>query len=105
MVKSGAMKTGSPGIKPIRSTALGRSSTPSTPASGSVPHRPGSGTHTTCHSLTLAPSLMLEHIQSSGKWWHWSFGDRYWALVTGKSVACYGPKEITPLGQGLAVSD
>ncbi|WP_322871523.1 M15 family metallopeptidase [Streptomyces goshikiensis] len=39
------------------------------------------------------------------EWWHWSFGDRYWALVTGKSAACYGPKEIAPLGQGLAVSD
>ncbi|MFE4208291.1 M15 family metallopeptidase [Streptomyces goshikiensis] len=39
------------------------------------------------------------------EWWHWSFGDRYWALATGKSAACYGPKEITPLGQGLAVSD
>ncbi|AYV31888.1 D-alanyl-D-alanine dipeptidase [Streptomyces sp. ADI95-16] len=32
------------------------------------------------------------------EWWHWSFGDRYWALVTGKSAACYGPKEITPPG-------
>ncbi|MEU5846374.1 M15 family metallopeptidase [Saccharopolyspora shandongensis] len=24
------------------------------------------------------------------EWWHWSYGDRYWALVTGNS-ACYGP--------------
>ncbi|MEU9859769.1 M15 family metallopeptidase [Streptomyces sp. NPDC047971] len=30
------------------------------------------------------------------EWWHWSFGDRYWALVTGKSTACYGPKELGP---------
>ncbi|GGX92411.1 D-alanyl-D-alanine dipeptidase [Streptomyces minutiscleroticus] len=25
------------------------------------------------------------------EWWHWSFGDRYWALVTGAAGACYGP--------------
>ncbi|AVH60794.1 MULTISPECIES: M15 family metallopeptidase [Streptomyces] len=30
------------------------------------------------------------------EWWHWSFGDRYWALVTGEAAALYGPKEITP---------
>ncbi|MER7955808.1 M15 family metallopeptidase [Streptomyces sp. NPDC096030] len=30
------------------------------------------------------------------EWWHWSFGDRYWALVTGESTACYGPKETGP---------
>ncbi|MER5361727.1 M15 family metallopeptidase [Streptomyces sp. NPDC002785] len=30
------------------------------------------------------------------EWWHWSFGDRYWALITGESVAHYGPKEIAP---------
>lgn len=30
------------------------------------------------------------------EWWHWSFGDRYWALVTGKPAALYGPKEPAP---------
>lgn len=25
------------------------------------------------------------------EWWHWSFGDRYWALAVGASAACYGP--------------
>ncbi|CAL9676232.1 M15 family metallopeptidase [Streptomyces sp. enrichment culture] len=25
------------------------------------------------------------------EWWHWSFGDRYWALATGATSACYGP--------------
>ncbi|MEU5087525.1 M15 family metallopeptidase [Streptomyces sp. NPDC021356] len=28
------------------------------------------------------------------EWWHWSFGDRYWALTKGKAAALYGPKEI-----------
>lgn len=27
------------------------------------------------------------------EWWHWSHGDRYWALATGAAAACYGPVE------------
>ncbi|SEC64854.1 D-alanyl-D-alanine dipeptidase [Streptomyces sp. 3213] len=27
------------------------------------------------------------------EWWHWSYGDRYWALTTGAPAALYGPKE------------
>jgi D-alanyl-D-alanine dipeptidase len=25
------------------------------------------------------------------EWWHWSYGDRYWALMTGAPAAIYGP--------------
>ncbi|SES41964.1 M15 family metallopeptidase [Actinokineospora terrae] len=25
------------------------------------------------------------------EWWHWSYGDRYWALMTGAAHALYGP--------------
>ncbi|MBO0901463.1 dipeptidase [Cellulomonas sp. zg-ZUI222] len=25
------------------------------------------------------------------EWWHWSFGDRYWALLTGSPAALHGP--------------
>ncbi|WP_299951662.1 M15 family metallopeptidase [uncultured Modestobacter sp.] len=25
------------------------------------------------------------------EWWHWSFGDRYWALSTGAPAGLYGP--------------
>ncbi|MFF7146338.1 M15 family metallopeptidase [Streptomyces nodosus] len=32
------------------------------------------------------------------EWWHWSFGDRYWALITGKAKALYGPMEINSDG-------
>lgn len=28
------------------------------------------------------------------EWWHWSYGDRYWALATGAHAALYGPKEL-----------
>jgi D-alanyl-D-alanine dipeptidase len=25
------------------------------------------------------------------EWWHWSYGDRYWAFESGAVAACYGP--------------
>ncbi|WP_031065632.1 M15 family metallopeptidase [Streptomyces sp. NRRL WC-3742] len=28
------------------------------------------------------------------EWWHWSYGDRYWALATGRDAACYGPVDL-----------
>ena len=28
------------------------------------------------------------------EWWHWSYGDRYWALATGADHAVYGPVEV-----------
>jgi D-alanyl-D-alanine dipeptidase len=28
------------------------------------------------------------------EWWHWSYGDRYWALSTGAGSAVYGPREL-----------
>ncbi|MCW2796469.1 M15 family metallopeptidase [Nocardioides sp.] len=27
------------------------------------------------------------------EWWHWSYGDRYWALATGVPAALYGPTQ------------
>ncbi|MFC6286013.1 M15 family metallopeptidase [Nocardioides sp. GCM10027113] len=32
------------------------------------------------------------------EWWHWSYGDRYWALVTGQPAARYGPAELEAAG-------
>lgn len=26
------------------------------------------------------------------EWWHWSYGDRYWAAVTGATQAIYEPR-------------
>ncbi|MEU7057203.1 M15 family metallopeptidase [Streptomyces sp. NPDC046197] len=28
------------------------------------------------------------------EWWHWSYGDRYWALAAGAPAALYGPKQL-----------
>jgi D-alanyl-D-alanine dipeptidase len=36
----------------------------------------------------------LEHVglvNYPTEWWHWSFGDRYWAHVTGSPFAIHGP--------------
>lgn len=29
------------------------------------------------------------------EWWHWSYGDRYWAMSTGAPHALYGPTDLT----------
>ncbi|MDI1461936.1 M15 family metallopeptidase [Catellatospora sp. KI3] len=34
------------------------------------------------------------------EWWHWSYGDRYWAHVTGAASARYGPVESVPVPAG-----
>ncbi len=31
------------------------------------------------------------------EWWHWSYGDRYWALMTGAPAALYGPVLAEPV--------
>jgi D-alanyl-D-alanine dipeptidase len=30
-------------------------------------------------------------VNYPSEWWHWSFGDRYWALITRAKNAIYGP--------------
>lgn len=36
------------------------------------------------------------------EWWHWSHGDRYWALLTGAEAARYGAVEVGGVGTGTA---
>ena len=42
-------------------------------------------------------TLLAEALGRAGfvnypsEWWHWSYGDRYWALMTGAPAALYGP--------------
>ncbi|MEU1294176.1 M15 family metallopeptidase [Streptomyces sp. NPDC005840] len=44
-------------------------------------------------------TLLREALTSAGfvnyptEWWHWSYGDRYWALLRGRPAARYGPTE------------
>lgn len=34
------------------------------------------------------------------EWWHWSYGDRYWAYMTGREAALYGPATMPPAEEG-----
>ncbi|MFE4469060.1 M15 family metallopeptidase [Leifsonia sp. NPDC056824] len=48
--------------------------------------------------------IFVDALSSAGlvnyptEWWHWSFGDRYWAMSTGAGAALYGPADA---GSGL----
>jgi D-alanyl-D-alanine dipeptidase len=45
-------------------------------------------------------ALLLEIMTTAGfvnyftEWWHFSYGDRYWALLSNHSQACYGGVEL-----------
>ncbi|MFC9620121.1 M15 family metallopeptidase [Streptomyces sp. NPDC056930] len=44
---------------------------------------------------TLGGALSTAGLINYGtEWWHWSFGDRYWALQTQQPAALYGPVEL-----------
>lgn len=44
--------------------------------------------------------ILAEAMQAAGfvnyppEWWHWSYGDRYWAFVGGRAHAIYGSAEV-----------
>jgi D-alanyl-D-alanine dipeptidase len=48
-------------------------------------------------------ALLADVLTSSGlvnyptEWWHWSFGDRYWAFAEGQEHAIYGPARTPEL--------
>lgn len=44
------------------------------------------------HRQVLADALSMSGLVNyPTEWWHWSYGDRYWALITGQPAAIYGP--------------
>lgn len=44
------------------------------------------------HRRLLATAMGLAgFVNYPPEWWHWSYGDRYWALATGAESALYGP--------------
>ncbi|GLF98253.1 M15 family metallopeptidase [Streptomyces yaizuensis] len=54
----------------------------------------GLGEQARAHRGILGSALGLAGFVNYGtEFWHWSFGDRYWALATGTPAALYGPKE------------
>jgi zinc D-Ala-D-Ala dipeptidase len=48
-------------------------------------------------------ALLADVLTSAGlvnyptEWWHWSFGDRYWAFAEGREHAIYGPAKYEVL--------
>jgi zinc D-Ala-D-Ala dipeptidase len=48
-------------------------------------------------------ALLADVLTASGlvnyptEWWHWSFGDRYWAFSENRAHAIYGPAEVPEL--------
>ncbi len=52
----------------------------------------GIGADARAHRELLAEVLGAQGLVNyPTEWWHWSFGDRYWALVTGAQHSLYGP--------------
>ena len=50
------------------------------------------GAEARAHRTGLARALEeVGLVNYPTEWWHWSYGDRYWALTTGASAAIYGP--------------
>lgn len=56
-----------------------------------------SGTAERALFSSYAGELLARVLRGAGlvnyptEWWHWSYGDRYWALMTGAPAAVYGP--------------
>lgn len=47
------------------------------------------------HRTVLSRALNeAELVKYPTEWWHWSFGDRYWAFTTNNPAALYGPVTI-----------
>ena len=63
-----------------------------------LPRRPHLDAQARAHRAVLRTALEgAGLVNYPTEWWHWSFGDRYWAVVTGAPVALYGPV-AGPLG-------
>jgi D-alanyl-D-alanine dipeptidase len=49
--------------------------------------------------------LLAQALRGAGlvnyptEWWHWSYGDRYWALATGAPAALYGPVAVSEVAR------
>ncbi|WNI20065.1 M15 family metallopeptidase [Actinacidiphila sp. ITFR-21] len=56
---------------------------------------PGLSVRARTNRATLGGALSAAGlINYPTEWWHWSVGDRYWALQTRQSAALYGPVEL-----------
>lgn len=57
--------------------------------------------HSSANRTVLGTALSAAgFVNYATEWWHWSHGDRYWALTTGAASACYGPIGLREGGPG-----
>jgi len=49
-------------------------------------------------AVLAAAMTVAGFVNYPTEWWHWSYGDRYWALVSGAPAAIYGT--LTRLADG-----
>lgn len=78
-----------------------------------TPAESGGATCTDAPNLSAAAvrnrALLGQALRAAGfvnyptEWWHWSYGDRYWAFRTGAVRACYAPVEV-PVAIGTDIS-
>ncbi|WP_426245122.1 M15 family metallopeptidase [Nocardioides sp. LHG3406-4] len=55
----------------------------------------GIGADAAAHRRLLAAVLTpFGLVNYPTEWWHWSYGDRYWALRTGAPAALYAPVDV-----------
>ncbi|MEQ0564689.1 M15 family metallopeptidase [Amycolatopsis sp. NEAU-NG30] len=55
----------------------------------------GIGEQARTHRRILGQALKTAgFVNYPTEWWHWSFGDRYWALTTGAGSARYGTRSL-----------
>ncbi|MGV9777804.1 M15 family metallopeptidase [Streptosporangium sp. NPDC003464] len=53
---------------------------------------PGLSSEARHHRRLLGTALTAAGLVNyPTEWWHWSYGDRYWAMTTGAASAVYGP--------------
>ncbi|MFI0776247.1 M15 family metallopeptidase [Streptomyces sp. NPDC021212] len=56
---------------------------------------PGLSSRARTNRTTLASALSAAGLVNyPTEYWHWSFGDRYWALQSSQRAALYGPVEL-----------
>jgi D-alanyl-D-alanine dipeptidase len=68
------------------------------------PHKTEGATFTDATNISLEAKanrkILVNALSSAGfvnyptEWWHWSYGDKYWALLTGQAFAIYDSLEI-----------
>ncbi|MEV0589609.1 M15 family metallopeptidase [Nonomuraea sp. NPDC050310] len=55
-------------------------------------HHPDVPPQAQAHRKVLSEAMLgAGFVNYPTEWWHWSYGDRYWALMTGAATARYGP--------------